>query len=1557
MPVNWNGFYNRVVRGVAYSTFVILILLTLGNHAGQTLPLQRGFTPTSPLETAVWQGAQALTLPAHAAIQPAEAAGLAMPLPGAQEGIDAVTPPMNAVAIGNNDFGQCDVSGWSNIIALAVGGYHTLGLRSAGTVAATGHALYGQCNVAGWTGIADIAAGGFHSLGLSANGMVVATGETTYGQCNVAGWTNVTALAAGNRHSVAVRTDKTVVAVGDNTYGQCNITAWTNIKAIAAGHWHTVGLRTDNTVLATGDNVEGQCNVGAWKDIVAVAAGHQHTLGLRADGTVVATGDNADGQCNVGEWTNVVAIAAGQWHSIALRADGTVLATGETYDGQIDVVGLRNGAAVGGGYNHTVLLTNVPHYLVTGRAGPNGGISPPSPQTVAHGASVAFTASPDAEYMVQQWLVDEEVAQIGGNIFTLTDVTANAVVTVSFTEKSQTWTVTPRSGANGSIAPDAAQSVVHGESITFTATPQTNYLVETWTVDGAVAQQGGNTFTLTNVIADAEVGVTFILRSWTVTPHSGANGSIAPDSAQSVVHGADISFTATPQANYLVESWTVDGAMAQQGGNTFTLTNVTADAEVGVTFILRSWIVTPRSGANGSIAPDAAQSVVHGANISFTATPQTNYQVESWTVDGALAQQGGSTFTLTNVIADAEVGVTFILRSWIVTPRSGANGSIAPDAAQSVVHGADITFTATPQTNYQLESWTVDDVVAQQGGNTFTLTNVTADAEVGVTFTLRTWIVTPRSGANGNIAPETPQAVPHGNNVTFTALPLTDYQVEHWTVDGVITQVGGTEFVLNNVVADATVQVFFVRSPLRSVTLIASSNPVLIGTQITLTAVPTGGRQIEYQFYRRVGNSWESLTGGLYRAEPIVNWMPIASGSQLFRVNAREVGTTAFLPGEVTVTVNAPLNAVTLVGAPVPNFLGTPITLLAIPSGGLNVEYQFYRRVDNSWESLTDGQYRPLAICSWLPASTGSYLFRVNAREVGSTNFVPGEVTMTVNSILSGVAVAATPNPAFLGNQITLTAAPYGGGLVEYQFYRRTGSSWESLTGGKYLASRTCNWTPVVPGPQLFRVNAREVGTPGYFPAEVTVAVNERLTGVAVTAAPEPAFFGNQLTLTAIPAGGGAVEYQFYRRVGSAWESLTGDQYLPGRTCTWMANSLGAQRIRVNAREVGTKVYFPGEVVVTVSAPLTGVNVAASPLPPFLAQPITLTASPIGGHAVEYQFYRRLATGWESLTGGQYLPARSCTWTPTTTGAQLIRVNAREMGTTTYFPGEVIVTVNAPLNGVSVIAAPSPTFLGNQITLTAAPSGGATVEFQFYRRVGSVWESLTGGKYQSDRTCTWIADTLGPQRFRVNAREVGKSAYLPGEVVVTVFPLLSGANLVAIPSPTLVGNQIALTAIPTGGAKLEYQFFRREGASWVSITAGRYRPERTISWTPTEPGSYRFRVNIREVGTLQYFPAEVTISVNAPLNGVQLLAVPTPVATDQPLLLFATASGGGTVEYQFFRRVGAAWVSLTGGKYMAANSCTWNPAAPGSELLRVNAREVGTTTYFVAEVTVTVYTP
>ena len=528
----------------------------------------------------------------------------------------------------------------------------------------------------------------------------------------------------------------------------------------------------------------------------------------------------------------------------------------------------------------------------------------------------------------------------------------------------------------------------------------------------------------------------------------------------------------------------------------------------------------------------------------------------------------------------------------------------------------------------------------------------------------------------------TPMAFPNGvTTVTFDLAPGAqidfNYELENSLLDSAV-MLEATVTSLNAVIpapVDYARVILWNPTPLTGVSLAATPSPILQGNMVTLTAAPVGGGNVEYQFYQREGTIWRSLTNNKYTTSNVCTWTTVNSGAQLFRVNAREVGSNSYLPGEITINVLPLLSSVELVATPSPVAVGRPLRLTALAHGGLQIEYQFFRLVDGSWVSLNNDAYVSTNIYESVPSLAGTKRFRINAREVGTANVVTFEMDVIVNPVLSAVTLAGNPTIIAVGRPLLLTATPSNGGVIEYQFYQWTSGGWVSLTGGAYKSTNTCSVTPTVAGKTLYRVNAREAGTATYKPGEITINVKPAISAVNLVGSPSPVAVGRTLRLTATPTGGAYIEYQFYLRVGSSWLSLTNNKYQGSNKLDWTPSDTGSYLFRVNAREAGTLSYVPGEVTVIVNPVLSGVTLSASPFSVTVGHQVTFIASKTGGGNVEYQFYLRSGTNWVSLTGGKYLPSATCVWIPSSTGSQLVRVNAREVGTTNYFPGEFTLSI------------------------------------------------------------------------------------------------------------------------------------------------------------------------------------------------------------------------------------------------------------------------------------------
>ncbi len=141
-----------------------------------------------------------------------------------------------------------------------------------------------------------------------------------------------------------------------------------------------------------------------------------------------------------------------------------------------------------------------------------GGTEITSPAEVEEGSEVIFTATPDANYQVKEWVLDGTVVPANTtNTYTLTNLAANATVTVEFEEISATnYTVT--------LTVVDAEGAIEGATVNFDGVEYTT------DVDGIV------------VIADVIDGT----YAYTVSmaTYQNATGEI-------VVDGADVEQTIT----------------------------------------------------------------------------------------------------------------------------------------------------------------------------------------------------------------------------------------------------------------------------------------------------------------------------------------------------------------------------------------------------------------------------------------------------------------------------------------------------------------------------------------------------------------------------------------------------------------------------------------------------------------------------------------------------------------------------------------------------------------------------------------------------------------------------------------------------------------------------------------------------------------------------------------------------------------------------------------------------------------------------------------------------
>lgn len=185
-------------------------------------------------------------------------------------------------------------------------------------------------------------------------------------------------------------------------------------------------------------------------------------------------------------------------------------------------------------------------YTVTYLAAEGGYISGETTQTVsAHKDTTAVYVDPDDGYYFDGW-------SDGDGHFVRTDKDVTSDITVTATFKRWTFTVQYIAGSYGKIEGESSQIVnMYDNSAEVTAVPYEGYTFVGWSDDVSEATRFEE-----RVEGNVRVYAIFEQKPYVVSFSAGANGSIAGESEQTVVHGNKISaVTATPDWGYVFTGW------------------------------------------------------------------------------------------------------------------------------------------------------------------------------------------------------------------------------------------------------------------------------------------------------------------------------------------------------------------------------------------------------------------------------------------------------------------------------------------------------------------------------------------------------------------------------------------------------------------------------------------------------------------------------------------------------------------------------------------------------------------------------------------------------------------------------------------------------------------------------------------------------------------------------------------------------------------------------------------------------------------------------------------
>lgn len=391
---------------------------------------------------------------------------------------------------------------------------------------------------------------------------------------------------------------------------------------------------------------------------------------------------------------------------------------------------------------------------------------------LASGATVDVTAQPDTGYKVGCWKVNGKVVDgQTGNTYTYTadENGTGAAITVQFVQidYAVSW-----SAVNGTVKAEDTSGTEYegnkadirgGSQVTFSATPKEAYKVSCWKVNGeAVDGENGDTFTFTvpsgakeiPEVASYKVEAVCEKDQFTLTYAQPSNGTLTARGAAGEVASGDkvngdekYTFTVKPDADYIVESWKVDGQVIDSHSTSYEVT-VKKNTEVSVRLVPASYKVTYKVnneqgkllvGKDTEEKTDGEISAAYGTSIKFTAVSNKFCHIKGWKLDGT-------------EVTDTTEGISI-----------SADGSELTLSEVKKEHSVEAIFDAA--TMYEV-SYEVDETSEGVASNAGTL-----NAKAGNT--------------DLKLKKDQTTTVEGGKTLTFTAVPVsTDFMVAGWYVNG-----------------------------------------------------------------------------------------------------------------------------------------------------------------------------------------------------------------------------------------------------------------------------------------------------------------------------------------------------------------------------------------------------------------------------------------------------------------------------------------------------------------------------------------------------------------------------------------------------------------------------------------------------------------------------------------------------------------------------------------------------------------------------------------------------
>ena len=208
---------------------------------------------------------------------------------------------------GSNANGELSNLTSSAAVKVCEGEGFTIILNEDGTLSHAGLISKYADQIDDWKNIVDIAVGDNHIVGVDSNGRVRCSGDTSDGACDLPDPRNVKKVFATANGTITLDQDGVITSAG-SFIGSGSLKNYFNIRDVASSENILAILCEDHTIDVYTKNSLNYLEAESWTDIVDVACGDSYVAGLDRYGKVHIEIDNDEIRSQIEQWSNIIAI-------------------------------------------------------------------------------------------------------------------------------------------------------------------------------------------------------------------------------------------------------------------------------------------------------------------------------------------------------------------------------------------------------------------------------------------------------------------------------------------------------------------------------------------------------------------------------------------------------------------------------------------------------------------------------------------------------------------------------------------------------------------------------------------------------------------------------------------------------------------------------------------------------------------------------------------------------------------------------------------------------------------------------------------------------------------------------------------------------------------------------------------------------------------------------------------------------------------------------------------------------------------------------------------------